>query len=109
MKQIKMKSGWNLVRGKTGKFGYYNVDTKEYLSEENFKTASDPLNEAEEYIELKNLLKSKVLSEDDKIYAIIDKIEKEKLESKKAIFKKFDKYAVIKNDDWYLGYKKEVL
>ena len=37
MKQIKIKSGWNLVRGKTGKFEYYNVDTKEYLSEENFK------------------------------------------------------------------------
>ena len=40
MKQIKMKSGWNLVRGKTGKFEYYNVDTKEYLSEENFKKSN---------------------------------------------------------------------
>ena len=34
---------------------------------------------------------------------------KEKLDSKNAIFKKFDEYSVIKNDKWYLDYKKEVL
>lgn len=26
----------------------------------------------------------------------------------KAIFKKFDKYACVKNDQWYKDYKKEL-
>lgn len=46
---------------------------------------------------------------EQQIILIIDLINKEKLKSKQAIFKKFDKYAIIKNDKWYLDYKEEVL